>query len=152
MMRKLPLMVAGICGFMASGLVMADYPELTGGRNAVTMVDCSLLANDIELVLSNNVVGGVACNTATAVVALSACHTTGQTASRSAVVTLNDDGSVKCTVAGDETCVETVTGSSFPTASTAQGTVSNQFPGQACTAAQAVTVAGTQAPNPPANP
>lgn len=127
---------------------MAVYPELSGGPNDVTMVNCGLLANDIQLVLSNNVVGGVACNAATAIVALSACHTTGQTASRSAVVTTNDAGTVTCTVTATENCVETVTGSSFPTASTAQGTVSNQFPGQACSAAQAVTVAGTQAPNP----
>lgn len=148
MMKKLTLIVAGFCGFMASGHALAVYPELAGGPNDVTMVNCTLLANDIQLVLSNNVVGGVACNTTTAVVALSACHTTGQTASRSAVVTTDETGAVTCTVSATETCVETVTGSSFPTASTAQGTVSNQFPGQACTAGQAVTVAGSQAPNP----
>lgn len=128
-MKKLTLIAAGFCGFMASGLAMAAYPELAGGSNDVTMVNCSLLANDIELVLSNNVVGGMACNTVTAVVALSACHTSGQTASRSAVVTKNPDGTTKCTVSATEDCVETVTGSSFPTASTAQGTVSNQFGG-----------------------
>lgn len=149
MMKKLTLIVAGFCGFMAAGQAFAVYPELAGGPNDVTMVNCTLLANDIQLVLSNNVVGGVACNTATAVVALSACHTTGQTASRSAVVTTDETGAVTCTVSATETCVETVTGSSFPTASTAQGTVSNQFPGAACTAAQAVTTAGTQAPTPP---
>lgn len=149
-MKKLTLIVAGFCGFMAAGQAFAVYPELAGGPNDVTMVNCTLLANDIQLVLSNNVVGGVACNTATAVVALSACHTTGQTASRSAVVTTDDTGAVICTVGtpAGNTCVQTVTGSSFPTASTAQGTVSNQFPGAACTAAQAVTTAGTQAPTP----
>lgn len=150
MMKKLPLIVAGFCGFMASGMAFAVYPELGGGPNDVTMVDCSLLANDIELVLSNNVVGGVACNTTTNVVALSLCHTSGQTASRSAVVTTDDAGLVTCIVGtpAGETCVETVEGSSFPTASTAQGTVSNQFPGQDCTATNAVGVAGTQAPTP----
>lgn len=147
-MKKLSLIVAGFCGALASGSAMAVYPELGGGPNNVTMVDCGLLANDIQLVLSNNVVGGVACNTTTAIVALSACHTTGQTASRSAVVTTDETGAVTCTVSDTENCVETVTGSSFPTASTAQGTVSNQFPGQACSATQAVAVAGTQAPTP----
>lgn len=148
MMKKLPLMVAGFCGFMASGLAMAAYPQLAGGPNDVTMVNCSLLANDIELVLSNNVVGGMACNTTTAVVALSACHTSGQTASRSAVVTTNPDGTVKCTVAEGTTCVETVTGSSFPTASTAQGTVSNQF-GGACSDTAATAKATTAASTAP---
>lgn len=147
-MKKLTLIAASFCGFMASGHALAVYPELAGGPNDVTMVNCSLLANDIELVLSNNVVGGVACNTGTAVVALSACHTTGQTASRSAVVTLNPDGSVKCTVdtAAGTTCVETVTGSSFPTASTSQGTVSNQFGGtcvDTAATAKATTAAST---------
>ena len=148
MMKKLPLIVAGFCGIMASGHALAVYPALAGGPNDVTMVNCSLLANDIQLVLSNNVVGGVACNTTSAVVALSTCHTTGQTASRSAVVTQNPDGTPKCTVSATETCVETVTGSSFPTASTAQGTVSNQF-GGACvdTAATAkATAAAATAP------
>lgn len=146
MMKKLPLIVAGFCGIMASGHALAVYPQLAGGTNAVTMVNCSLLANDIELVLSNNVVGGLACNTTTAVVALSTCHTTGQTASRSAVVTQNPDGSVKCTVGTGVTCVETVTGSSFPTASTAQGTVSNQFGGtcvDTAATAKATTAAST---------
>lgn len=150
MMKKLTLIVASLCGFAVSGQALAVYPQLGGGPNDVTMVNCTLLANDIQLVLSNNVVGGVACNTGTAVVALSACHTTGQTASRSAVVTTNDAGAVICVVGtpAGNTCVKTVTGSSFPTASTAQGTVGNQFPGGDCTAAAAVGVAGTQAPDP----
>lgn len=144
MMKKLTLIVASLCGFAVSGQALAVYPQLAGGPNDVTMVNCTLLANDIQLVLSNNVVGGLACDTATAVVALSACHSTGQTASRSAVVTLNPDGSVKCTVAAGTTCVETVTGSSFPTASTAQGTVSNQF-GGACSDTAATAKAVTAA-------
>ncbi|WP_222909316.1 hypothetical protein [Pseudomonas sp. DNDY-54] len=143
-MKKTQLLVTGLCAFMMSGLAHAAYPNLAGGTNNITMVDCELLANDIKVVLSNNVVGGVQCNTDDNFVALSVCHTSGLTASRSAVQTEDANGNTICTVGPDETCVETVTGASFPTATSARGTVSSQFPGGACTAESALANAEAQ--------
>lgn len=143
-MKKFSLFAVAAFSVAASGAAVAAYPQLTGGPNDVTMVDCSLLANDIQLVLSNNVVGGVQCNTTDNFVAISLCHTSGQSASRSAVVTTDDQGNITCTISPTENCVETVSGSSFPTASTLQGTVAVQFPGQACTETTATAVADAQ--------
>lgn len=143
-MKKIELFATGLCVFMMSGFASAAYPELAGGTNNINMVDCNLLANDVKIVLSNNVVGGVQCNTDDNFVALSVCHTAGLTASRSAVVTEDANGNTICTVGPDEKCVETVTGASFPTATSARGTVSSQFPGQACTTANALANAESQ--------
>lgn len=142
-MKKVILAAVGVCALMGSGLASAI--DLGGGTNAVPITDCSLLANDVNLIVSNNVVGSLVCDTGTNFAAISLCHTSGQTTSRSAVVTTDADGNTTCTITDTEKCVEAVTGSSFPSASTRLGTVSQQFPGQDCTVANAQTIATTQA-------
>ena len=140
-MKKIALLIAGLMASTAS-MAAVTTQQLAGGQNAVTMVTCDLLANDITITLTSNVTGGFACDNTNNVVALSVCHTKGLTADRSAVVTQNADGSPKCTIIqGSETCVETVTGSSFPSATTENGTVTSHFPGATCTTAETETYA-----------
>lgn len=130
-MKKIILLLAGL---VASGAASAAIP-LNAGNNDVQMADCNLFASDIVVTLSQNVVGGMKCDEANNFVAVSVCHTRGLVSERSAVVTKNAEGDVICTVvAGTEDCVETVTGSAFPTATTADGTVGSQFPGNTCNA------------------
>lgn len=148
-MKKLPLAVAGFCVFMAAGYASAETTALTGGNNNIILTDCPLLANDITLVLSNNVIGSLKCEDTEDIAAISVCHTKGQQSSRSAVVTLAADGvTVVCTVDDDEDCIESVAGSTFPTASTGSGTVTQQYPDAECSAAAVAAVAEEQAPDP----
>ncbi|WP_372865645.1 hypothetical protein [Spongiibacter sp.] len=150
-MKKFPLAVAGFCAFMTAGYASAVTTDLAAGNNAIILTDCPLLANDITLVLSNNVVGSLACEPTTSVAAISVCHTKGQKSSRSAVVTLEDDGvTVKCTVSETETCIESVSGSTFPTASTGSGQVTQQYPDTECSQTAVTAVANAQAPAPTA--
>ncbi|MVW76736.1 hypothetical protein [Pseudomonas xionganensis] len=144
-MKKFILAAAGVCALVGSGAASAI--DLGGGTNEILMTDCTLLANDINLIVSNNVVGAVICDAGTGFAAVSLCHTNGQTNSRSAVVTADADGNTTCTITADEDCVETVEGSLFPSASSRFGTVSGQFPGAACAVAAATGIATTQAAN-----
>jgi hypothetical protein len=112
------------------------------------MDQCALLANDIQLNLSNNVIGAVNCNADDVTVAISFCHTSGLVAQRTVPVTRDINGEVVCTVTADENCVETVTGATHPSASTDDGTVTQVFPGQNCTAASVAAVANSYAPQP----
>jgi hypothetical protein len=139
-MKKVILAAVGVWAVMGSGLASAI--DLQGGTNAVPITDCALLANDINLILSNNVVGSLICDEDSNFAAISLCHSNGQTNSRSAVVTT---GTTPCVVSATEDCVVPVTGSSFPSASTEFGTVSPQFPGQACDATNAASIATTLA-------
>lgn len=141
-MKKFMLAAAGVCALMTSGLAAAV--DLGGGTNEVIMSDCSLLANDVDMVLSNNVIGSLICNDTTNFAALSLCHTSGQTKSRSAVVTTDADGNTTCTITDTEDCVESVEGATFPSASTRFGTVSAQFGGD-CGTARTSAIATTQA-------
>jgi hypothetical protein len=95
-MKKFIMAAAGVCALMGSGVVSAI--DLGSGTNDVSMVDCSLLANDIEVTVSNNVVGSIICNAGTGFAAISLCHTSGQSNSRSAVVTTDEDGATICTI------------------------------------------------------
>jgi hypothetical protein len=97
------------------------------------MTDCDLLANDIDIILSANVIGGIQCDEANNFIAISVCHSSGLVAERSAVVTEDDSGVICTVVQGGENCVQTVTGASFPTATTNNGTVNSRFPGSTCT-------------------
>lgn len=144
-MKKITFAVLSMAAAFVSTSAVA-FPDLTSGRNDVTIVNCALLANDIQIVLSNNVIGAVQCNVGDAFMALSACHTTGQRNSRSAVVT-GPAAAPTCTVTATEDCVVTVTGASFPTATTTAGTVSAEFPGgnAECTDAAVLGVANAQA-------
>jgi hypothetical protein len=141
-MKKTALFFAGLMGLIVSGTSAAQ--QLNPGNNDVLMTDCSLLANDITLVMSANVVGGFSCNEAQNIAAVSTCHQNGQTNERSSVVTTTN-GVATCTITSTEDCVSTVSGASFPTASTTDGTVLSEFPGSTCSAANAESTSDTKA-------
>ncbi|MNG05583.1 hypothetical protein D3C84_887810 [compost metagenome] len=102
--------------------------------------------------LSNNVVGALACEPTTSVAAISVCHINGQKSTRTAVVLKNADGTEKCVVAEGEDCVETIGGSTFPTASTGSGQVTQQYPDAVCSQGETASVAEAQAPEPEEEP
>jgi hypothetical protein len=137
-MKKLALMILGV---MAAGVVHAQ--ALTGS-GVVTRVTCTLLNEDVNINLSNNVMAGVACDTTQIVI--STCSLGGRTADRSAErntpVGCDTDVNVDCT--GTE--VYTVTGAEMPTATTQYGTVVKQYPGTTCddAAANAETYANSK--------
>ena len=114
--------------------------NLDAGQNPILMTDCTLLANDITVTLSANVTGGLSCDQDDSVVAVSVCHTKGLKSSRSSVVT-QTNGVVTCTVTTAEACINTVSGSSYPTVSTVDGTVAQEYPESACSQANALGVA-----------
>jgi len=133
-MKKIFLVLATLATLMVSNSALAAF-TLNGGTNDYRLTDCSLLANDIDIVLTSNVIGGVQCDTANNFIALSVCHTSGLVTERSAVVLdTNGDGTQDCTVTETEDCVQTVSGAQFPTATTANGTVTSQYPQQTCNA------------------
>lgn len=129
-MKKIIFLMASL---MVSGTAWSAI-SLSGGNNDFRMADCNLLANDTEVTLTSNVVGGIQCDEGNNYIALSTCHSNGLVSERSAVVTEDNDGTTICTVTPDEDCVEVVSGSAFPTASTDKGTVSSLFPEQTCSA------------------
>lgn len=140
-MKKIALILAGL---MASGASVAATTavSLNSGQNPVLMTDCNLLANDISVALTANVTGTLSCNDTDNIVGIALCHTKGLTASRSSVVTTDTTGTICTVVAGTEDCVVTVSGAQFPTVTTADGTVQQQFPATTCTQANTATVAG----------
>ncbi|MFP3874972.1 MAG: hypothetical protein ACLFV1_11025 [Thiohalophilus sp.] len=125
---KMIMIVIGLACFMTAGVASAATVELDddSGKNAFTMVDCNLLANDVDIMLTDGVVGGIDCDEDNNAIGLSTCHTAGLTSERSEDV----DGTT-----------ETVSGASFPSASTLQGTVSSSFPEQSCDVTNAVGAA-----------
>lgn len=143
-MKKIIVLLTAM---MISPMVTAAPTTLPTTNFDYRITDCSLLANDIRIILTSNVVGTADCNAANNRVALSLCHTSGQSNDRSAVVTDTDgDGINDCDPATDAAqCVQTVTGSVFPSASTGNGTVVQSFPGQTCSAANAAAIASTMA-------
>ena len=144
-MKKIFALVLGIA---FSSIASAQVTELNQGKNDYRMTDCTLLANDVVLTLSANVTGAVNCNPDEVFIAMSFCHTSGLVANRSAVVTTDATGANVCTVSETNKCVQTVKGSSYPSASTQDGTVKSIFPGSTCSQANAVSVARSF--NPPA--
>lgn len=143
-MKKIHTLLVGVLGLAASGAVSAAPILLGAGGATLTILQCTQLSNDTRIVLSANVRGAADCDDAT-IIGLSACHATGLSASRSADVaptsTTNPDGSssLSCTApltltgtAPNQRCTGAVTGSAFPSATTAQGTVISRFPGADC--------------------
>ena len=139
-MKKITMTAIGLAFLMNAASASAQ--TLGGGPNNFTMVDCSLLNADVTLMLTGGVVGGVTCDdTTNLAVGLSLCHTSGLTIERSAKYNHGDtmmNGVCDDGGSGDG-CVETVTGSAFPSASTIKGTVAAAYPGSACDAAVAET-------------
>lgn len=149
-MKKIILTIAGLIGLMVAGNASAAF-SLIPGSNDYRMVDCTLLANDTELVLTSNVVGGIQCDSVNNFIALSVCHTSGQVNERSAVVLDPNDTPNDPTDDCDPTtdangCVVTVSGAAFPTATTARGTVASAFPEQTCEAANVESYVDAIAP------
>lgn len=131
-MKKITLLLAGL---MASG--MASAVQLTASGQAVTMVDCPLLNEDVRINLTNSVQAGVDCNGDA--IAISACHLAGRTTTRTVdVTTCVDDDSDPLTPEVCTTAPAPVTGPAMPTATTLAGTVISEYPGgNDCTAATA---------------
>ena len=132
-MKKITLLLAGL---MASG--MASAVQLTAS-GSVTVLDCTLLNEDVSINLTTGVEAGVSCSTQT--IAMSACHSAGRVTSRSAMI---DESGADCgptTTACTGTTVSTpVEGAAMPTATTAAGTVISQYPGTGvCDATKAET-------------
>lgn len=146
-MKKIKLITIGLVGLMSAGVAGAADVALTTGGNTITAIQCPQLANDISIILSANVVGGITCDTDATIVGLSICHQTGLTTERSVTAQPKvGAGTNAVCVTGltenqDGTCYGTVTGASVPTATTAQGTVTSRYPGQACTGANALATA-----------
>jgi hypothetical protein len=141
-MKKIALLSVALMA--SSGAFAAD--PLTSGPNDYRMTSCSLLANDIRLILTENVVGAVNCDETNNFVALSTCHSSGSTNTRSRVVTKDESGAVICTVTESETCIQEVSGSQYPSATTVDGTVSSVFPGSNCAADTVGAVADSFSP------
>lgn len=144
-MKKLQMMFVGVLGVAASGLAMAAPIAIGAGGGTLTILQCTQLANDTALTLSANVIGAADCDDAT-FIGISACHSSGLSANRSASVaptapvapatTPTCTAPLVLTGAGAaQRCTGTVSGSSFPTATTGQGTVISRFPGADCSAA-----------------
>ena len=162
-MKAFKMTVIGLFGLMASGMASAqvapDYDQvLNSGSNNLIMGDCPLLANDIRIILTNGVVGAIACHPGNTTVALSVCHGSGLTSNRSETVARDEPGegeSVGACPAGSTDggvptapCIATVSGAKFPSASTQRGTVSSLFPDAACDTADAQTIASGLASQP----
>lgn len=144
-MKKLQMMFVGVLGVAASGMAMAaPIPVGAGGTTLNMTTQCTQLANNTRIVLSANVAGAVDCDDAT-FIGLSACHASGLQVNRNVSVAPTPPVAPAtvptCTApltltgtAPDQRCTGAVTGSSFPTATTGQGTVISRFPGADCSA------------------
>jgi hypothetical protein len=131
----------------------ASAIDLDTSSTTITKLDCTQLANDITIILTSGVVGSVDCTSnANDYIGMSVCHTSGLKTSRteaeSTVPDVNDPSIPTCPsfgsltdVGGVQKCVGVVEGSAFPTATTAQGTVTSRYPGSDCS----VGTAGTEA-------
>jgi hypothetical protein len=148
-MKKITLVIAGL---MFSGAASAALT--LPGSGEVLMTDCALLNEDVSINLTAGVVAGVGCDVADNAITLTTCHTSGKTVNRTVGRKPNTaagapaGSTVDCVIgAADPLCVATeVNGATQPSASTLQGTVSAQYPGTACTAANAKTTADSLLP------
>jgi hypothetical protein len=137
-------LITGLLGLMSTG-ASAAFPDLGGGPNTVTMLQCTQLANDIKIVLTGGVVGSIDCTTDQQIIGLSVCHTSGLTTQRSVAEAPLDATNQTCAPgltfnATTSKCEGTITGVKFPSATTAQGTVASRYPNQStCDAGTAVT-------------
>nr|WP_143023928.1 hypothetical protein [Pseudomonas benzenivorans] len=129
-MKKITLLLVGL---MASGVASAETVDLVAPSTSVDRVTCTLLNEDVSINLTTNVVGAVACDTTG--IAIATCHTAGRTTNRSQEVTTCTDPTDPTTCT---TAVEVVTGPAVPYATTAKGTVTNEYPSSAACDAAAV--------------
>lgn len=149
-MKNFQMMFIGMLGLAASSVVSAAPIVMGAGGTTLTILQCAQFSNDTRIVLSANVRAAADCDDTT-IVGISACHATGLTASRSADVAptsttdpVSGNTTLSCTApltltgtSPNQRCTGAVTGSAFPSATTAQGTVISRFPGADCDAAGA---------------
>lgn len=131
-MKKIFVIVAGL---LVSNAVLAD--DFPGSTNVIEDTDCEMLAENVTINLSKDVLGGFDCNSRSIVIA--ACHPTGRKSTRTLPVeTCTDADPPVCTTEN-----EPVTGSAVPYASTERGTVTSEYPGGDCTTAAFATAIAT---------
>lgn len=131
-MKKIFIIFAGL---LTSTAVIAD--DFTGTSNVIADTDCAMLAENVTINLSKDVLGGFDCNAASIVIA--ACHPTGRKSTRTLQVeTCTTDDPPACT-----TATTVVTGSAVPYASTERGTVNSEYPSGNCGAAAFATAVAT---------
>ena len=122
-------------GLLTSTVVIAE--DFTGTSNVIEDTDCALLAENVTINLSKDVLGGFDCNARSIVIA--ACHPTGRKSTRTLQVET-------CTTADPPVCTTAptaVTGSAVPYASTERGTVNSEYPGGNCEDAPFATTVAT---------
>lgn len=132
-MKKIFIILAG---FLTSTAVIAD--DFTGTSNVIADTACAMLAENVTINLSKDVVGGFDCNARSIVIA--ACHPTGRKSTRTLPVET-------CDKASPPVCTTTptpVTGSAVPYASTERGTVTNAYPSGDCVDAAFATAVATE--------
>ncbi|WP_217475165.1 hypothetical protein [Stutzerimonas stutzeri] len=136
-MKKIAL--ALIC-VVSSGAASAVEFEAS---KKLLMADCPKLLNeDVQINLSNNVVGGAACGTNA--LALATCSIGGRTSTRTVEkfdCTEDADGNETCNSFDPKQYEPAPAGATMATASTAQGTVIPAYPGVDCSATAAQTAA-----------
>ena len=144
MKKMIQKMLIGLVGLMASSGAFAVYPDLTAGGNPILVTECPQLANDINITISDGVLGSLDCDNDDTIVGLAVCHTTGLTTNRSATESADANGDCPAGFTADterSTCVSTVSGPAFPYATTASGTVKSDYPGGDCTLGDTSSVA-----------
>lgn len=101
-MKKSIFTMAVLTAMYGSVAFAADNAaEALVSGQAVILTDCSLLADDVTPSLSNGVIGGYNCVTATNSVVVATCHQNGRTATRTVetpcvVGADEDEGEVEC--------------------------------------------------------
>lgn len=123
-------------GLMASAVAQADVSLPVSGD--VKIADCALLSDDVQINLSSNVVGAVACDATQMIIAT--CHIAGRQSSRS--VEKLDVTDPANPVSFDPKQYTVTEGSVYPYATTLAGTVVQDFAGTVC---DATTVASAAA-------
>jgi hypothetical protein len=118
---------------MVPALAFAAGTAMTGSTT-VTANNCTLLQDDLKIGLSSGVVGGYSCDSVTTnTISISSCHTGGRVTSRTSTVQLPSGcGGTNTAVPCTGTTASTVSGTVVPSATTAGGSMTNNFPGGTC--------------------
>lgn len=114
-MKKIIALAFGVA---LSGVAMAQTTELAVS-GSVIMANCPPLNEDVQINLTNGVIGAVACDDTR--VSIATCHQNGLTKSRS--VEVFDETDPDNIVSFDPRQFEVTEGAQMATATTAQGTV-----------------------------
>lgn len=142
-MKKITIIATSL--FLSFGAHAANV-NLTETKGVISILNCSLLNEDVKINLSNSVQGGVACVDTGAAntqgVALATCHTSGRATSRTVACKGGSEGCSSNTTGTPGTRV--ATGPAMSAASTIAGTVEALYPSGSCTSEAAITTAGSK--------